>query len=98
AAEVFEEGIERNPQASMLYVPLSSVLAQLGRREEARQMLQRFRPSASASGLANFADTYSFPFQWDSEHAIVRERLYDGLRIAGLPLDVTVANLEKEVR
>ena len=98
AAEVFEEGIERNPHASMLYVPLSSVLAQLGRREEAREMLQRFRPGVGAAGLASFADTYTFPFQWDYQHAGVWERLYDGLRVAGLPLDVTVASLEKEVR
>ena len=51
-----------------------------------------------ASGLANFADTYTFPFKWDYRHAGVWERLYDGLRVAGLPMDVTVASLEKEIR
>ncbi len=98
AVEVFGEGITQNPHATMLYLPLSSVLAQLGRRAEARQMLLKFRPGIEQMGLENFADTYIFPFQWDSEYAAVRERLYDGLRVAALPLDVTVPSLEAELR
>jgi adenylate cyclase len=97
AAEVFEDGIKRNPDAAMLLVPLSSVLAQLGRREEARQMLVKFRPGVDQRGLENFPDTYTFPVQWDREHASLRERLYDGLRVAALPLDVTVASLLAEL-
>ncbi|WP_366664817.1 tetratricopeptide repeat protein [Mesorhizobium sp.] len=51
AAEVFGEGVRRNPDATALFLPLSSVLAQLGRREEARQMLLKFRPGVGQKGL-----------------------------------------------
>ena len=61
-------------------------------------MLLKFRPDMGPSGLANLPDAYIFPFNWDYQHADVRERLYDGLRVAALPLDVTVGSLEKEVR
>jgi len=97
AAEVFGEGVRRNPDATALFLPLSSVLAQLGRREEARQMLLKFRPGVDQKGLENLPDTLPFSFKWDYEHASVRERLYDGLRIAALPLDVTVTSLEAEL-
>ncbi|RWO26050.1 tetratricopeptide repeat protein [Mesorhizobium sp.] len=97
AAEVFGDGVRRNPDATALFLPLSSVLAQLGRREEARQMLLKFRPGADQKGLENLPDTYIFSFQWDYEHAGVRERLYDGLRIAALPLAITVTSLETEL-
>ena len=97
AAEVFEEGVRRNPGATTLFLPLGSVLAQLGRREEARQMLLRFRPGVDQKGLENLSDAYTFPFNWDYEYARVRERLYDGLRVAALPLDVTVSSLEAEL-
>ena len=57
AAEVFGEGVRRNPDATALFLPLSSVLAQLGRREEARQMLLKFRPGVGQKGLENLPDT-----------------------------------------
>ena len=97
AAEVFEEGVGRNPGATTLFLPLGSVLAQLGRREEARQMLLKFRPGGDQKGLENLPEAYTFPFNWDYEHARLRERLYDGLRVAALPLDVTVSSLEAEL-
>jgi adenylate cyclase len=97
AAEVFAEGARRNPDATALFLPFSSVLAQLGRREEARQMLLKFRPGVDQKGLENLPDALPFSFKWDYEHASVRERLYDGLRIAALPLDVTVTSLEAEL-
>jgi adenylate cyclase len=97
AAEVFGEGVRRNPDATALFLPLSSVLAQLGRREEAGQMLLKFRPGVDQKGLENLPGTYIFPFKWDYEHVSVRERLYDGLRVAALPLDVTVSSLEAEL-
>ncbi|QIA24791.1 adenylate/guanylate cyclase domain-containing protein [Mesorhizobium sp. AA22] len=98
AADVFEEGVRRNPDATALFLPLSSVLAQLGRREEARQMLLKFRPGVSQKGLENLADSIHQSFKWDYEHASVRERLNDGVRIAALPLDVTVTNLEAALK
>ncbi|MFD1985672.1 tetratricopeptide repeat protein [Mesorhizobium newzealandense] len=97
AAEVFGEGVRRNPDATALFLPLSSVLAQLGRREEARQMLEKFRPGIGQKGLENIPDTLHLSFKSDYEHASVRERLNDGVRIAALPLDVTVASLEAEL-
>ena len=97
AAEVFGEGVRRNPDATALFLPLSSVLAQLGRREEARQMLLKFRPGVGQKGLENLPDTLHLSFKWDYEHASVRERLNDGVRIAALPLDVTVTSLEAEL-
>jgi TolB-like protein/class 3 adenylate cyclase/tetratricopeptide (TPR) repeat protein len=97
AAEVFEEGVRRNPDATALFLPLSSVLAQLGRREEARQMLLKFRPGVDQKGLENLPDTLPPRLNWEYEHASVQERLYDGLRVAALPLDVTVSSLEAEL-
>ncbi|CAN7244324.1 adenylate/guanylate cyclase domain-containing protein [Mesorhizobium sp. LjNodule214] len=97
AAEVFGEGVRRNPDATALFLPLSSVLAQLGRREEARQMLLKFRPGVDQKGLENLPDTLHLSFKWDYEHASVRERLNDGVRVAALPLDVTVTSLEAEL-
>lgn len=94
AAEVFGEGVRQNPDATALFLPLSSVLAQLGRREEARQMLLKFRPGLDQKGLENLPDTLPLSFKWDYEHASVPERLNDGVRIAALPLDVTVTSLE----
>jgi adenylate cyclase len=86
AAEVFGEGVIRNPDATALFLPLSSVLAQLGRREEARQMLLKFRPGVDQKGLENLPDTLPPSFNWEYEHASVQE-----------PLDVTVSSLEAEL-
>jgi TolB-like protein/class 3 adenylate cyclase/tetratricopeptide (TPR) repeat protein len=97
AAEVFGEGVRRNPDATALFPPLSSVLAQLGRREEAREMLLKFRPGVDQRGLENLPDTLHLSFKWDHEHASVPERLNDGVRVAALPLDVTVTSLEAEL-
>src|SRR5262245_32464812 len=97
AAEVFDEGVRRNPDATALFLPLSSVLAQLGRREEAREMLLKFRPGIDQRGLENLPNALPFSFKWDYEHASVRERLNDGVRIAALPLDVTITSLEAEL-
>jgi len=98
AAEVLEEGVRRNPHAAALFPPLSSYLAQLGRREEARQMLQKYRPGIDQRGLDHFADAalaWGLPF-WD-EQPRLRERYVDGLRVAALPLDTTVASLVVEL-
>ncbi|PZV34008.1 adenylate/guanylate cyclase domain-containing protein [Mesorhizobium kowhaii] len=97
AAEVFGEGVRRNPDATALFLPLSSVLAQLGRREEARRMLLKFRPGVGQKGLENLPDTLHLSFKWNHEHASVRERLNDGVRVAALPLDVTITSLEAEL-
>jgi adenylate cyclase len=98
SVDIFDEGFKRNPQAVMLLPPFASVLAKLGRREEARQKLLIWRPGADQLVLENAADSYNFPFRWDREYAGVRERLLDGLRVAGLPLDATVPRLVSELK
>lgn len=98
SAETFKEGLKRNPEADALLLPLSSVLAMLGRREEARQSLLAWRPGANQLALEALPSSYRFPFYWDVEHKRVRERLYDGLRLAALPLEVTVSTLVTELK
>jgi hypothetical protein len=60
-------------------------------------MLLKFRPGLNQKGLENLPDTLHLSFKWDHEHARIRERLNDGVRVAALPLDVTVASLEAEL-
>jgi adenylate cyclase len=98
AAEVFKEGFRSNPQAVDLLSPLASVLAKLGRREEARQILLKWRPQAGENDLERFAASYQFPYRWAQEHARVRERLKDGVQLAALPLNVTVSSLMAELK
>jgi adenylate cyclase len=93
SAEVLDEGFRRNPQAVMLLPPLASMLALLGQRQEAMQKFQIWRPGLSRLASENFADAYKFPFNWEQEHEGVRERLLDGLHIAGLPLEITFSTL-----
>jgi ketosteroid isomerase-like protein len=98
AAAVLDEGFKRNPHALMLLPPLASTLALLDRREEAHQKLLIWRPGVSQLSLENLADNYNFPFRWEREYVSVRERFIDGLRIAGLPLNVTVTTLIAELK
>jgi TolB-like protein/class 3 adenylate cyclase/tetratricopeptide (TPR) repeat protein len=98
AGAALKDGLERYPEAAALFLPLSSILAQLGNREEARRMLIKFRPDSDQKGLANFPDAYILLFQWDNAHDWVRQRLYDGLRVAALPLDITVGSLEADLK
>jgi tetratricopeptide (TPR) repeat protein len=98
AADVFREGVERNPDAVALLPPFASVLASLGRRDAARRALLLLRPGTDQTMLSIYADTYHFPFRWAQEHSHVRERLLDGLRLAALPLDVKVSSLVTELK
>jgi TolB-like protein/class 3 adenylate cyclase/Flp pilus assembly protein TadD len=98
AAKVFSEGVQRNPNAVALLPPLASVTASLGRRDAAKRTLLTWRPGVDQRALSIYADTYHFPFRWAQEHARVRERLLDGLRLAALPLDVTVLTLTTELK
>jgi adenylate cyclase len=96
AAQVLAEGVEKSPRA--LALPLASVLAQLGRREEASRTLLMWQPGMGQVISTNFIDAYVFPFKWKSEYATVRERLYDGIRVASLPLTVTVSSLAADLK
>jgi predicted Zn-dependent protease len=96
AAQVLADGIKKNPQARALLPPLASMLAQLGNREQARATLLTWRPEEDLS--PNFLDTYVFPVKWPPEYAYVRERLYDGIRVASLPPNVTVPTLLDDLK
>ncbi|MCA1369751.1 tetratricopeptide repeat protein [Bradyrhizobium sp. BRP14] len=98
AAEVFDQGAKRNPNATALMPPFASVLAGLGRRDEARRNLLIWRPGTNQAALEDLARDYKFPIRWAPEYKRVRERLLDGVRAAALPLDVTVSSLTAELK
>ncbi len=98
AAEVFDKGFKQNPNATAILPPFASVLAKLGRRDEARQQLLSWRPAIDQAALESLARDYQFPIRWAPEYKTVRERLLDGVRVAALPLDVTVSSLTVELK
>ncbi|WP_354316770.1 tetratricopeptide repeat protein [Sinorhizobium fredii] len=98
AAEVFDQGAKKNPNATALMPPFASVLVGLGRRDEARRKLLMWRPGTSQAALEDLARDYQFPIRWAPEHKAVRERLLDGVRAAALPLDMTVSSLTAELK
>jgi len=93
---------------------MASAYALLNRREEARAALKLWRRSRRAllthppSGigveavtqleLSNIPESYEFPMKWSYEHRSVRERLFDGMHIAALPLETTVPSLVKTLK
>jgi hypothetical protein len=93
AAEILTAAAERNPGAVELAPPLAASYAYLGRRAEARAALTAWKSGASQSELQGFADIYHFPIHWADDRDSVRDRLFDGLRIAALPLDEDVPKL-----
>ena len=82
SAEILQEGLTRNPQAAGLAGPLASVLALLGRREEARQTLAEVsvgdQPAAFPIIVSLIPAHWAKVFLYQS----VQERLYDGLHLA----------------
>ncbi len=97
AASVLKEGLARDPHAVALAPLAASVYARLGQRPEARKALEIWRPGASRADLQESAEGYDFPIRWVDEHQPLGRRLKDGLRLAALPLDVTVASLTAEL-
>jgi tetratricopeptide (TPR) repeat protein len=93
AAIVLGAALERDPGAVELAPLLAASLARLGRREEARAALRQWQPEASQSQLPSLVYSYHFPYSWAAGALKIRVRLVDGLDIAVLPLDVTVATL-----
>jgi TolB-like protein/Flp pilus assembly protein TadD len=98
AANEFRARLEQDPQAIELAPLLASAYGLLGRREEARAALQLWRPTASQLELSNIPYVYTFPFIWGYDHREVRERLFDGMHIAALPLEVTVPSLVESLQ
>ena len=93
AADVLTAASDRNPSAIELAPPLAASFAYLGRREDARAALSSWKSGASQLELQNFPDIYRFPIHWAEEHGSVRDRLFDGLRIAALPPDEDIPKL-----
>jgi len=96
AAGVFEETLRRDANATVLAPPLAATYALLGRRQQARATLLVWKPEASQLVLQNLP--YHFPFKWSPDGRKVMERLRDGLKIAGLPLETTVSSLVDRLR
>ncbi len=93
AAAVFEEALERDPSATELAPPLAATYVRLGRREDARESLLLWRPGANQFELSRVPFKYHIPFPWSPDDREVVDRLIDGLKVAALPLDVTVPDL-----
>jgi adenylate cyclase len=95
AAAVLGEGLERQPGAVELAPFLAATYARLGRREDARATFLRWQPDANQHQLESVSLRYHFPYPWSADERAVQNRLADGLYIAALPLDVTIATLVK---
>jgi len=93
AAAVLSEALERDPGAVELAPLLASTYAHLGRRADARAVLLRWQPDANPSQLQDIASVYHFPYSWIADERAIQDRLFDGLHVAGLPLEVTVPTL-----
>jgi hypothetical protein len=89
--------LESDPDAVDLAPLLAASYAHLGRREDARAALLQWQPEASQSELEIVAFTYHFPYKWAYSERAIQSRLNDGLYIAGLPLEVTVATLAEQL-
>jgi TolB-like protein/class 3 adenylate cyclase/Flp pilus assembly protein TadD len=98
AAITLEEGIARDPGAIELLPLLASILAQLDRRQDARDTVLKWKPGLSKLEFRSVAYDYQAPIKWALEHDRFRERLFDGLRVAVLPLDTTVSSLLGELK
>jgi Flp pilus assembly protein TadD len=98
AAAVLAEALERDPDAVELAPLLAATYAQLGRREEARAALLQYRPGTSQSELINIGYAYHFPYAWAAGNRGVKNRINNGLYIAGLSLETTVPSLTDTLR
>jgi HEAT repeat protein len=90
---VLSEALSRNPHAVELAPLLAATYAHLGRRSDARVALLQWQPNASQFQLQALAQIYHFPYAWAEDARATADRLVDGLHVAGLPLDITVATL-----
>ena len=63
AARVLEEALKRRPTATELAPLLAATYAQLGRRQEARDLLLRWQPGASQEELSDIP--FAYPYSTD---------------------------------
>jgi HEAT repeats len=97
AASVLSEGLDRNPDAVELAPLLGATYAHL-RRSDARAVLLQWQPNVSQFQLQTLAKGYHVPYPWAQDELATQERLGDGLYVASLPLDVTVATLVRSLQ
>jgi tetratricopeptide (TPR) repeat protein len=92
AAAVMEGGLKLNPGALELTAPLASMYGRLGERQKARRALLLWRPTADESVVVNLPATYRFPYKWHMDQFHIRRSLDDGLQVAAMPLQTTLAS------
>jgi adenylate cyclase len=92
AAEIFAKTLERDPGATELALPLAATYANLGKRKQANAALKLWKPNPSDSEILNIPYRYHFPYSWANNDQIV-DGLFDGLKMATLPPDITVDSL-----
>ena len=93
AAAALAAALELNPGALELAPLLAASYARLGRRQDARTALLLRQPGANQSELELFVFNYHFPYKWAESDRVIKGWLDDGLWVAALPLDITVASL-----
>jgi TolB-like protein/Flp pilus assembly protein TadD len=93
-----DAALKRDPRATDLAPLLAASYAHLGRREEARAALLQWRPEASQVELEIAVSAYHFPYKWSFSQIENSSRLKDGLYVAVLPPEVTVATLTELLR
>ena len=89
AADVLLTGLDKDQAAQELAPMGASVLAHLGRRGEAAALLSRWRSEDAQTSI----EGYFFALRWVGEDSWRNLAMLDGLRLAALPLDVTVESL-----
>jgi HEAT repeat protein len=61
-------------------------------------VLLQWQPNVSQFQLQTLAKGYHLPYPWAQDERATQERLGDGLYVASLPLDVTVATLVRSLQ
>ena len=60
-------------------------------------MVDRWQAGENPAALAQAVQKYSFIVRWNVEHRHLTKRLIDGLRLAALPPETTVASLRADL-
>lgn len=97
AAAVLQAGLERDAQAVELMPALASVLAQMGRQREAREILDRWQAGKNPAALDSAVEEYFFIVRWSEDLQYLNRRLKDGLRLAALPKDTSIPKLRADL-
>ncbi|WP_209834222.1 HEAT repeat domain-containing protein [Ruegeria sp. HKCCE3926] len=97
AADVIEKELNRNPQATELMPFAASVLALNGDRRAGRAIIDRWQKGKHAGVIQDAVQNYFFIIRWVGENQHLNARLNDGLRLAALPPEKTIASLRADL-